>query len=573
MIRVHLLAVVMACWSGCTERIQLDRPDGGLPGLVSLEVSPATTTLTIVDLAQPPQAVAYTATGTFEDGSSRDVTMEIAWTTDNDSPGAFVAAGNYHTSNAAAGHVGVIATSGTIAGTAALTVIVSLTIVDDVFPPPDGAADLFGSGLPVITADPMRSPVLVYPSNDTMFPQGLARAVFQYTRGMANDAFRLTFDSDVLHLVVLAGSDRWQPADEVWRLVGLSTAGGQVAVGVQALNTALPVAIYGNPVATLRWATVEPVGTIDFFSASTNGIMRGPLGATSASKLYPPANDMTCVGCHTISRDGGAMAFGYGGETLQTVNLPSLATEISAADKLAMGWATWSPSGDRLLVAARGVLTLYDPTGTPVGGAVPLPTGVLATHPDWSPDGSAVVVALVTTIDPMDMDVKGGSIAVLPYAADVWGAPQTVVTSSADNDNNFFPRWSPDGSAIAYVHAASSSRSAMSAELRVIAAAGGTPIPLRLASHRVGFTDDVPNVGDTMPGWIVAPGTTQWLAFASTRPYGVIRAMPGPAQIWLAGIDVARSAGTDPSFAAFWLPSQDIRVVNNNPIWAPTTSQ
>lgn len=107
----------------------------------------------------------------------------------------------------------------------------------------------------------------------------------------------------------------------------------------------------------------------------------------------------------------------------------------------------------------------------------------------------------------------------------------------------------------------------------MVDASGGTPVPLRIASHRLGSTDDVMNLDDTMPAWIPAPGAIQWLAFASTRPYGVVRpAMMGTSQIWLAGIDITQGAATDASFAAFWLPCQDITVVNNTPVWAASTS-
>ena len=562
-----VVAIVVVASSGCTEHVQLG-DHGAIPGLVSLEVSPATTVLAIDDLSQPAQTVTYTATGTFIDGSTRDVTSLVDWTTDNDAPGAFAMPGEYRTSNTAAGHVDVIASSDDISGSAALTVTVTLTIVDDVFPPPPGADAILTSDLPVVSADPMKSPVVTYPANDTMFPQGLARILIQYTGGMNNDAFSLSFDSDVLHLVVFTGSDRWQPDDAIWALVERSTAGASVGLTMRAIDSAAATAIYTNPSSTLAFATAQPDGSIDFFSASTNGVMRGLLDATSASKLYPPSSDTTCVGCHAVARDGSAMAFGYGGPTLDAISLPSLATQISPAAKLPMGWATWSPDADRLLVASHGMLTLYDAAGTSLG-KVPLPPGMLATHPDWSPDGASIVVALVSMIDPMDMDVKGGSIAVLPYAGGAWGPLTVLVHSTSDTDNNFFPRWSPDGRAIAFVHAASSSRGAATAELRLVGASGGAPTALRLASHRVGGVDDVPNLADTMPTWVVATGNIQWLAFATTRPYGLIRPGMGPSQIWLAGVDVAQLA-SDPSFAAFWLPCQDITVVNNDPVWAPT---
>ena len=108
-------------------------------------------------------------------------------------------------------------------------------------------------------------------------------------------------------------------------------------------------------------------------------------------------------------------------------------------------------------------------------------------------------------------------------------------------------------------------------ELRIISAAGGPQITLNTASHRIGAIDGVPDLANTMPSW--APDQDNdlaWLTFASARPYGEILPVRGQTQVWIAGIDLARAEiGIDPSYAAFWLPSQDVRVINNNPIWAP----
>ncbi len=105
----------------------------------------------------------------------------------------------------------------------------------------------------------------------------------------------------------------------------------------------------------------------------------------------------------------------------------------------------------------------------------------------------------------------------------------------------------------------------------MINAEGGSQIPLRIASHRVGSIDNVADLANTMPSW--APDIDEnlaWLAFASSRRYGEILPVRGTPQIWVTAINLARAEnGLDPSSAAFWLPSQDVRVVNNNPIWAP----
>ena len=71
-------------------------------------------------------------------------------------------------------------------------------------------------------------------------------------------------------------------------------------------------------------------------------------------------------------------------------------------------------------------------------------------------------------------------------------------------------------------------------------------------------------LADTMPAW--APGPRPWLAFASTRQYGVVRPMTGSSQIWITAIDYAQG---DPSSSAFWMPAQDISGTNTTPSWPP----
>src|SRR5689334_8230465 len=81
-------ALVVVVVAACTEHVQLG-DDGGIPGLVSVEVSPASTMLEFPDLAAPDQTVAYAATGTFVDGDTRDITTLVTWTVDVAAPGAF----------------------------------------------------------------------------------------------------------------------------------------------------------------------------------------------------------------------------------------------------------------------------------------------------------------------------------------------------------------------------------------------------------------------------------------------------------------------------------------------------
>jgi hypothetical protein len=555
---------VLACGiavTGCVERVQLDRDD--LPGLVAIEVSPGDDTVTLV-LPGTPQTLAYRATGRFAGGEARDITDGVEWTVDNRFPGSLAAGGLYTTSNAAAGHVAIRASHRDITGAAALTVAITAVVVDDSFPPPAGAADLFAPGTPVVT-DANRAPAILYPSDATVFPQGMAQILFQYRAGMMTDAFRLAFDSDVLHLQVLSGTDRWRPDASTWALLEQSHPGASARFEVDAASSAAPGMIFSGAPASLGFASGAASGALYYVAAG--GILRGELAQPVAAKLYPQAGDNARVAAPSISLDGTTMALAYN-DSLRTLDLATLNPITTAAGPI--GSTALSPDGGLVVVANMGMLQLRDArTGDGVGapdGRVML--GAMATHPDWSPDGKALAVAVGTKVT--NTDLKAGSIARVPYLGNgQWGAPQVLVASTGDMDNNFFPRWSPDGAAIAYVHTAGPIGDP-SAELRIVPAGGGSPAVLQRASHRVAL-DDVPGLASSMPAWAQTSAGTMWLAFVSGRPYGAVRPMPGGGQIWISAIDPARLGGGDPSAAAFWVPAQDVTTAGASPAWAPAT--
>jgi Bacterial Ig-like domain (group 2)/Abnormal spindle-like microcephaly-assoc'd, ASPM-SPD-2-Hydin len=85
------------------------------PTLVSIAVTPATATIGINATQQ------FTATGTFSDNSTKDVTTQSTWTSSNTGT-ATVAAATGLATGVASGTVMITATDGTIKGTAQLTV-------------------------------------------------------------------------------------------------------------------------------------------------------------------------------------------------------------------------------------------------------------------------------------------------------------------------------------------------------------------------------------------------------------------------------------------------------------------
>ncbi|RMH43733.1 MAG: hypothetical protein D6689_04350 [Deltaproteobacteria bacterium] len=540
---------------------------GGLPGLVDLSITPDRVDLDIADLTAP-QTVTFVATGRFDDGSERDVTANVTWGVDNDAPGAFTAPGTWVSSNRAGGPVTVEARSGAVAATATITVVFRPTLDDPAFPPPPNADDLFDPSKPVSTGDPA-APRIVYPAHEVQFPVNVYRILFQFDPGADTDVHRIRFTSDYLDMSVYTTGDRWQADETAWQFLADTNAGGKVVMTVAGVDLDAPDTIYESAPIDVYFSRSAVEGAIYYWSTSSEGVMKGVLSDPAPTKFYSTPPSTTCVACHTVSRDGTRMAVGYDGEDLQEIAVPARDVLIPAGT-YPMGWATFSPDGSLLMIADKGTLTVVDAdTGAPVGpnGGALAVTGV--THPDWSPLGDGVVVAQCASANK-NKDVQECAIARIPFDGAAWGDPEVLVPSTGPDDNNFFPKYSPDGRWIAYVHAQGKSKDQPTSELRIVPATGGDPIVLDKANRRVGPDDGVADTGSTMPTW--APSThpgTQWLAFSSTRDYGKVLVGDKADQLWVVALDLTRAeAGDDPSYAAFWLPLQDVTERNHRAFWA-----
>jgi hypothetical protein len=443
--------------------------------------------------------------------------------------------------------------------------------------------------------DPGLEPALLYPSRETLFPVNVSHVRFAWT-GSEGALFSLDFSGPNTEVRVVTAEPSFQPSDEEWDWIAESNRGGDVTLVLRAIDSNQPQEVWSSEPATFSFSREAVEGAIYYWSTGSQGVMKALLADSNPVKFYtdPAGGDAaTCTGCHTLSRNGKRLAVGYGRDTgdlaLRVVSVPErtvtvnggtaggvdpVTMKMTPADKaaIAAAWTTFSPDGERLLVAAKGKLTLLDSnTGMPVGpdaGAVAVPPGMIATHPDWSALGDQVALTLAEKGG--DKSTEGGSIALLPYRGGSFGTAEVIVPKAPGMDNNYFPSFSPDSRYIAFVSGSGKSEDAKSASLHLVEVATRKVIDLPRLNQRVNNQDAQMNLGNSMPTW--APSTSAgifWLAFSSIRPYADLRALDKKQdQIWIAAIDPTRE---DPSFAAFWAPFQSIEQGNHRAFWTHTS--
>jgi hypothetical protein len=423
--------------------------------------------------------------------------------------------------------------------------------------------------------NPANEPAIVYPSHETMFPVNVSRIRFEWTEPAADLLYELQFNGDGTAVSIYTAGSSWSPTEEEWDWVAESNRGGAVAFTVTALDFDDPAQAWTSGTIDVFISEGAVPGAIYYWSTGTSGIMRARIEDSISQKFYtdPDAPDSEeCVACHTVSRDGRRMAMGYGGEALRAIDIDTFDVLVPkpAQVERKVGWSTFSPDGELLLVSEKGVLRLLGTeSGEPVGdndGIVPLPAGKLANMPDWSALGDKVAFAM-TEGRVGNKEIEAASIAVIDYDAGAWGEVTVLVESQGGEDNNFFPAWSPDSAWIAYVNAQQKSKDAVTATIRMISADGSSSRELTRLNERVNDENGIVDIGNAMPRW--APSTlpgTFWLAFSSLRAYATLRPQDDKEdQIWIAAVDPATSG--DVSYAAFWAPFQSIEDGNHRAFW------
>jgi len=531
---------------GCADKLP-PPPESRAP--VALTISPEEATIRTGPVGG--ESLDFEITAIFEDGSEEPLSV-VEWTLSNSSVGELDEDGVFTPSNTNGGDTWVSARLDEVEAQATVRVIYEAVIQSD--------ADVDADSFPEPEADRLLlDDVWRYPEDGVNLPRNTPSIEFQWAADLPEgtpEAWWLRFESDFTDLSVYTRDTLWAADEDTWQTIAATNAGGQVTLTLTALlddGTAHEV----EPL-TVQVNRLDARGAIIYWSTSVQGFKEIVYGEESVD-FFTQDDAGGCMGCHTIQGD--RLAFTYGGVDnemgvldLETRELVSVPTD----DPFLGLFKSFSPDGELLLAVYRGDLLLYDGQTLEYRWQVPVEPRV--TQVDWSPDGTRIALVLPRLLNT-DMQFYGGDIAVMDHLGDGQFSDPLVIYRSEPDENAYYPAWSPDGEWLAFNISTGDAYDDPDAELMLMRAeVDAEPIALKLANQGGQLTNSWPRWGPLPDDDIF------WLTFASRRPYGELT--EDTPQIWVAAVDPSKAdEGEDPSWPAFWLPSQDIIQNNHLPYW------
>ena len=506
-----------------------------------------------------------------------------------------------------------------VVGTDAATIPVEVTLVVDTTATTDPlAGDAIKGQKSTLSGDID----LVYPPTGAMAPADFAPITVQWKySGGTPDVFVVRFENEEAQIDVIGDATKWKngpgytltlpasiwkklfefPDHPKWQLRVLSATvqGGKLMGQLLASKPSI-----------LHVSAQKAGGALYYWNTQMQAVRVIEAGKTVASTV--PTGGGFCTGCHSVSPDGSTVAVSHmmgAGMTSMSMQLVSaksgskpawlhakaealLASSFTIAAAFSPKYFT--PTDKWLVVPTSGSASMI-PGATKLmavdlikGNATALVKGGdlgKQAFPTWSPDGNFVVYASAADVGNGFSATQPTSLYSVPFNGGQ-GGTATVLTGADDAGAfQYYPAFSVDGQWVAYnrvdpaAQACPSSGSSggpssggegtydnCNAELWMIAAAGGKAIRLDNANQS---TDPLTNSWPTF-GNVV--GSQYWMAFSSRRDYGFLHTGPTPSpQIYVVAIDPQKLlAGEDGSYAALWLPGQDMQAGCHIARWSST---
>lgn len=562
MMRAQVFAFAALLAFGCGS----SGDDGHDDSKAVLSVDPPTSELLIENGVHPTED--FTATLTYPNGDTRDVTGEVQFSVDS---GYAMFTNNTLTAHSA-GKTQVFASWDDKLAEAQVIIRVKEIRVDPSLPP--NAGDWFTNN----PEDPARAPTVVYPPVDVVMPRNIGDFEVHWTDAV-NNVFEISLKTEFADVRVIAPGGNGAIATGSWFAFlaqeWQDAVGGEqtVTYQVRGVDSNNPTVIGAATPQIVKLSNEQMLGGLYYWAATAQN---GPYGIFrhDMSKPGEPAEEfMTtaqtngrCVACHVLSRDGTKMAVTYDGGN-GAATLVDVASKTPQTSTRGWNFGAFTPDGTKFLAVQNGTLTVLDyATQTPL--ATMTAAGYVS-HPDLSADGTKLVYAMKDSNGNSDWSFNGGKIFIRTFdaATNTFGPEQMLVS---DTSNNYYPSLSPDGQWVLFNRAASGATyNNGNATLFVIKADGsGSAIELAAANQGLGLTNSWGRWAPFQQTYGAANDPMYWITVSSTRDFGVRLVGTHRPQIWMTPFfPNAASAATDPSAAAFRLPFQNIDSNNHIAQW------
>ena len=516
-------------------------------------------------------SIDFTAYAELDDGSEIVLDL-VSWEISNLSAGFISSEGTFTSVESNGGITEILANHFESQGKATLKV----TYADDIL-----VGDLDES---VVSAFASASPdddenlVLLYPYDNVVVPRNLQGLGFIWNDNQSSSStvYRIRFRSTITDISVYTTDGQWISSTELWEMIAASNRDGLVEVYVEAGQWD------GSSLSSVRKGTsnrlvvnrLDARGSVLYWAMNTRAIMRLPVGATEAEFFWRnPGPGQNCIGCHALSEQADRLVVTHSGAngrfSIVDISDPETPERVVEPNNFnTLTFKTVSPDGLYFFGTNGNQASLFN-----VSNGVRIKDWNFdqpVAHPDWSPDGSQILLVHVNGASRSDLEFNQGEIVQYDFDIETLELQNGVVLKENNETfNYYYPAYSPDGNWIAYNRANNTAPSDQS--LRMCYAAPDAELWLMSRDGSIDIRLDNANGFEPMqnsyPRWGPLPDDdVLWLAYSSRREYPLEG--PSEPQIWLVGIDPSKAEqGEDPSSSPFWLPGQVIQSDNHLPVW------
>ena len=540
-----------------------------------MSIDPPMSDLTITNSV--PVTEDFTATLTYPDGTTKDVTADSSFAIDS-------LAGDFANSRTltvqGAGKFTVTGVYTDKQASAQVVVHSTGIRVDPTLPPNTG--DLFSGA-----ENPARAPTVVYPPLDVVMPRNLGDFETHWTDANGNDIFEISLHTDLSDVRVYIPGGNGDPAagpESSWS--AFLAAEWESAVGnnatvtyqVRGVSSANPgLGVGASPLRLVKLTNEEMNGGIYYWasagSTSPEGIWRHDMakpGQPAEQFMTKAQTSNRCIACHVLSRDGKNILITWDGGN-GNGNTIDVATKAFGVEANAWNFSSFTPDGTEFLAVYNGTLQVRDFATQNVLATMPVSGTDKVSHPDVSADGTKLAyVRMASASYGADWHFGNGQIWVRPYdqSTQTFGPEKMLV---GDASNNYYPSFSPDGNWVLFNKSDDNSLNGAynnpSASVWVVAADGSAPaVKLATLDAAIGFTN-------SWARWApfaqtVGTENINWITVSSQRDYGTRLVNLKRPQIWMtAFVPSLAATGMDPSEPTFRLPFQNIDSNNHIAQW------